>query len=130
MLAPGSWSSDRDGPLGTGESLQGVVLSRGSHRLSYVVRDRAGQEGGAWTDVVVEELDVFDASLEDGALAIHLPDQDRARGRPGGLRSAVTPGRGGVRPTFVVRSRAGARSIVASLRKTSPCTTSVDSTLP
>lgn len=55
LLAPGalSWSSDRDGPLGTGRRLGVDALSPGVHEITLQAQDADGQFGA---DVIVVEV--------------------------------------------------------------------------
>jgi hypothetical protein len=48
-----SWSSDRDGPLGTGDGAVASGLSNGWHTITGTVRDRDGVSGSASARVLV-----------------------------------------------------------------------------
>ncbi len=48
-----TWTSDRDGALGTGGDLTAAQLSSGTHTLTATVTDHAGRTGQATTTVVV-----------------------------------------------------------------------------
>jgi hypothetical protein len=48
-----TWSSDRDGPLGTGRRIETTTLSLGTHTLTLAVEDSDGQVGAATVTVEV-----------------------------------------------------------------------------
>lgn len=50
-----TWSSDRDGQLGTGPWIETTTLSLGSHSLTLAARDSSGQMGTATTIVEVAQ---------------------------------------------------------------------------
>jgi hypothetical protein len=50
-----TWSSDLDGPLGTGTMLQGTMLSEGEHTLTLTAEDSEGHESSASVTVQVIE---------------------------------------------------------------------------
>ncbi|MBX3730312.1 MAG: hypothetical protein KF858_14120 [Candidatus Sumerlaeia bacterium] len=64
------WSSDLDGVLGTTESLDGVVLSEGFHRITFEATDSASNTGTAMTTVSVHPFDELDLKIEPNALAL------------------------------------------------------------
>src|SRR5207249_1027595 len=47
------WTSDRDGPIGTGGSFNRATLSRGTHTLTASITDTAGLSASATTHVTV-----------------------------------------------------------------------------
>jgi hypothetical protein len=49
-----AWASDRDGPLGTGETLEGVALSGGDHILTLEATDSQGESTTVTVSVTVE----------------------------------------------------------------------------
>jgi hypothetical protein len=49
-----AWASDLDGPLGTGERLEGVTLSGGSHVLTLEATDSEGQSTAVTVSVTAE----------------------------------------------------------------------------
>jgi len=48
-----SWSSDRDGALGTGKSLWGIHLSNGRHKITLTASDRDGHTDSATVTIVI-----------------------------------------------------------------------------
>jgi hypothetical protein len=47
------WSSDRDGAVGAGVTVQTSALSLGRHRITLTARDSAGQEAQTWIELDV-----------------------------------------------------------------------------
>lgn len=48
-----SWSSDRDGVLGTGRSLWGIPLSNGRHKITLTASDRDGHSDSSTVTIVI-----------------------------------------------------------------------------
>jgi len=78
-LGGGVWSSSIDGPLGSNAVLHGVVLSPGTHLLSYSVRDSAGLSAGTNVTVTVSVMTNSDLRVPPDALKV----------RPAGLEPSI-----------------------------------------
>lgn len=72
---PGAWRSSLDGELGSGPVLN-VVLSPGSHVLTYTVTDGLGAKTGAGVTVTVAAMPTVDLALAPDALALTVPGRD------------------------------------------------------
>ncbi len=96
-----TWSSDRDGLLGTGAALAGVRLSAGAHRLTCRVVDGDGQSAEGTVEVVVGALNTLDVSVTADALSVTHADA-----------GPVTPA-----PTFAIGPQ---RDYIAALRARAP----------
>jgi hypothetical protein len=68
-----TWSSDRDGSLGTGETLEGVTLSGGGHVLTLKATDSEGQSTGASVSVTVETAASGLTATNDGPTRLGEP---------------------------------------------------------
>ena len=79
VLSGGVWSSSIDGPLGSNAVLHGVVLSPGTHLLSYSVRDSAGLSAGTNITVTVSAMTNSDLRVPPDALNV----------RPVGLEPSI-----------------------------------------
>ena len=76
--AEGKWTSSLDGELGTGASLQNIVLTEGDHVITYTVVDSKGLSGHAGVGITVEEqaLESFDFAFASDALKVTIPGKD------------------------------------------------------
>ena len=76
--AEGKWTSSLDGELGTGASLQNIVLTEGDHVITYTVVDSKGLSGHAGVGITVEEqaLQSFDFAFASDALKVTIPGKD------------------------------------------------------
>lgn len=70
ILTNGTWSSSRDGVLGQGVQLDGVVLSPGVHTIRFAVTDSGGSGAFAECIVTVRLMTNVDLKIEPDALAI------------------------------------------------------------
>ena len=82
-LAEVRWSSSRDGALGIGQSLPGVNLSLGVHRLTCTAKDTAGKATAATLDVTVISIDAtnLDWQVQGDALSLAIAGRDPTLGR-------------------------------------------------
>jgi parallel beta-helix repeat protein len=55
-----TWTSDKAGVIGTGESLDGVILTPGEHKIILQVTDLVGESSYAYVNVTVGEIDTED----------------------------------------------------------------------
>jgi hypothetical protein len=69
----GSWSSSRDGALGAGNTRRGVVLSPGTHTLTFRASDSQSAEATASVAVEVGPPVNVDLALADDALTLTPP---------------------------------------------------------
>ncbi len=76
--AEGKWTSSLDGELGTGASLQNIVLTEGDHVITYTVVDSKGLSGHAGVGITVEQeaIESFDFAFASDALKITIPGKD------------------------------------------------------
>ncbi|MCJ7738808.1 MAG: hypothetical protein MUQ10_16090, partial [Anaerolineae bacterium] len=74
--AAGTWRSSRDGVLGSGPALSAVVLSPGTHVLTYTVVDGLGASGEAHVSARVEAMPTVDLTIAPDALSIAMPWRD------------------------------------------------------
>ena len=74
--AVGAWHSSLDGPLGSDPVLGAVVLSPGTHRLTYAVTDRLGASAQAEVTVSVGPMPTVDLAIAPDALALTMPWRD------------------------------------------------------
>jgi hypothetical protein len=72
----GSWHSSLDGFLGTGSLLQDVVLSPGTHQLSYRVTAANGATNSASASVTVAAMSSVDLALHVDDLTLSVPLRD------------------------------------------------------
>ncbi|HRZ99952.1 MAG TPA: GLUG motif-containing protein [Candidatus Paceibacterota bacterium] len=73
----GTWSSSRDGILGTSSTLHEVVLSAGEHTLTYLADDTLGAIARASVTVRVAASGGLPIPLSDHALTVVRPGKDR-----------------------------------------------------
>ncbi len=74
--ATGAWRSSLDGPLGNDSVLGAVVLSPGTHRLTYAVTDGLGASAQAAVTVTVAPMPTVDLAIAPDALALSMPWRD------------------------------------------------------
>ncbi len=70
ILTNGTWSSSRDGVLGQGMQLDGIVLSPGVHTIRLTVTDSGGSGAFAECTVTVRLMVNVDLKIDADALAI------------------------------------------------------------
>ena len=82
-LAEVRWSSSLDGALGTGQSLPGVNLSQGVHRLTCTARDTADKATSAMLEVTVIPLNAtnIDWQVQADDISLAVAGRDPALGR-------------------------------------------------
>lgn len=69
-LEGGTWVSSRYGTLGTGTTLENVVLSPGTHTLTYTVSDTTGSSASVSTTVTVGTISAVDLIFGEDALTV------------------------------------------------------------
>jgi hypothetical protein len=72
----GTWHSSLDGDLGTEPMLQNVVLSLGTHKLSYNVTAANGSTGSASVSVTVADMSSVDLALKADDFILSIPGRD------------------------------------------------------
>ena len=84
-----TWTSSLDGALGTGSYLTGVVLSTGTHTLTFTAADSRGATASQQVTVTVGTVSQVDLKLETDAVAITCPEVE-AGDTPHSLDAGVT----------------------------------------
>lgn len=71
-----TWTSSRDGVLGQGKALPGVVLTAGTHVLTFQAVDHEGVAGQAQVTVQVGPCDAVDLTFRPQDLTVYPPNVD------------------------------------------------------